>query len=356
MNLDRLSELTMSHFGLTEEEFFQTNKKGQRTPDRIVMPLHIFRAMASTHEHSNSEIGFFMGCDHSTVSHSKKTIFVKGQFKEEYDLFKAFVNHFSQNVTVIGNDGIERVTDDVFDERFYKNKDKVNHRTNNNYFPAYHFLLKLGSPEPVGLTKWRQDKGHFADHILERSSEIGSFVHDCIDNIIKSNTSISHDFIEAAFTNPKEAYRVKEALLGFMNFMSEEEPIILSSEKMMCGDDFAFTMDSQMLLKSDGYSKKHVVDWKTSKVANEDHKMQIEAMRRVSESDAGVVVVLGNSTKKKYTATFIKPSEQDYLWERFLAVKEVAYVSMLKNKTVAPRPSEMPSLFSLKDIKVRRKL
>ena len=272
--------------------------------------------------------------------------------------FKAYVAHTigSSHEVVKDESGIERVTNEAFDERFYKSPTRINRRTNNEYFPAFHYVTKLGSPEPLGLTKWRQDKGHFADHILDRSSEIGSYVHDCIDRMIKANSSVMHEDIHRDFGDAKEAHRVKECLLAFMNFIRDEEPIIIASEQMMCGDDFGFTLDSRMLLKSDSYKKVSVVDWKTSKVANEDHKMQVEVMRRVCGADKAVVVVLGNSTKKKYTATVVKSTEKDYLWDRFQSIKDTAYVEMLKRGSIRPRQDNMPHIFSLKDLTFKRKL
>jgi hypothetical protein len=174
--------------------------------------------------------------------------------------------------------------------------------------------------------------------------------------MIKSDAMVTHEDIHRDFPDAKEALRVKNGLLGFMNFILEEEPIILASEQMVVASDFAFTLDSKMKLKSDGYKSLWTVDWKTSKVANDDHKMQLEVMRRVSGCDRGMVVVLGNSTKKKYTATPVKIADHDHYWFKFNAIKEVAYVEMLKRGTIKPREDNMPHNFSLKDLKFKRKL
>lgn len=249
---------------------------------------------------------------------------------------------------------IERITNNVFSERFYYHPQKINPRTGNNYFPAYHYLTSLGAPEPIGLSKWRQTMGHFADHVLDRSALIGSFVHDCIDKMIKTNVDVKHDEIDSAFPNEKEAYRVKESLSAFMNFMQDNEPEIVASEQMLLGEDFGFTMDLKARILFDDYKGIWILDWKTSKVASDEHKMQVEAIRRVAEATKAGVVILGNDTKKKYTFAQVKPSEQDYLWNRFLAVKETAYVEMLKRGTIKPREDSMPHVFSLKEIKFKR--
>lgn len=249
---------------------------------------------------------------------------------------------------------IERITNEAFDERFYRHSTKLNSKTGNNFFPAYHFVLSMGAPESIGLSKWRQDKGHFADHILRRSAEIGSYVHDCIDRMIKTNTSVTHDEIDTMFPDVKEAHKAREGLLGFLNFMQENEPEILSSEHMGVGDDFGFTLDLKARIKFDDYKHVWVLDWKTSKVVSEDHLMQVETIRRVVGAEAAGVIVLGNTTKKKYTFTPVKPSKADYLYNRFLAIKETAYVEMLERGLIQPREDNMPLMFSLKEINIKR--
>ena len=355
MRLEKLAELACEYFGITYEEF----SSEQRGVEQISIARHCFRLLAVdvykyTHKHIKDKYGW---C-HATVIHSINLIKKDKVFETEYLSYKFFVKRNDISITekVVDGSGIERLTNDAFDERFYKHPERNNPRTGLPYFPAYHFVTSLGAPEPIGLTKWRQDKGHFADYILERSSEIGSYVHDCIDRMIKADTLISHDDINNAFPNAKESQRVKDCLLGFINFMHEYEPVIVASERMLCGNDFGFTQDTEMYLNTDDYKARWTVDWKTSKVANDDHKMQVEAMRRVSKCDRGMVVVLGNSTKKKYTATVIPIKDHDHLWTKFEAIKEVAYVEMLKRNQVKPREDNMPHVFSLKDVKFKRKL
>src|SRR6056297_2335568 len=105
---------------------------------------------------------------------------------------------------------IERITNEAYDERFYKHPQRKNVRTGNNFFPAYHFLMSLGAPASVGLNRWRQDKGHFADYLLTRSAEIGSYVHDVIDKMIKLNVDFAQSDIEQIFEDEKEAEKVKQ--------------------------------------------------------------------------------------------------------------------------------------------------
>jgi len=355
MTLEQLKELACSFFGVTEEEL---DSKKRDTP--IIIAKHIFRTVAYVkYSFTQKQIGAVNNTGHDNVHNSIKTIIELEQFPNEYRDFLGYLEMKKRSAVSTVKDsknGIERITNEAYDSRFYKHPEKLNTRTGLPYFPAFHYITSLGAPESIGLSKWRQDKGHFADYILTRSAAIGSYVHDCIDRMIKSNIVVEHEDIHKAFPDEKEAQKVKDCLLGFLNFMRDEEPIITASERMMCGDDFGLTQDNEFYLKSDSYKFSRASDWKTSKVVSEDHKMQVEVIRRVSGATGGLVVVLGNQTKKKYTATKIKPSEYEYLWERFNAIKETAYVEILKRGLIKPREDNMPHVFSLNDLKIRRKI
>lgn len=353
MTLDRLEQITCEHFNMTSEEFRQYG----RGEEKISKARHFYRAIATDkYQYTHRTLMEKYGWDTSTVAHSRKIIFKDEVFGEEYLAYVRNVGLNDVRATEIFTDksGLERITNEAFDERFYRHPTRNNEKTGLPYFPAFHYVTSLGSPEPIGLTKWRQDKGHFSDYILERSSVIGSYVHNAIDDMIKHDFKISHETIHRDFPNHKEAQRVKECLLGFLNFMAEEEPVVLASEQMMCGKDFGFTMDNKFKIKSDGYKNVWVSDWKTSKVANDDHKMQVEVMRRVAQADRGMVIVLGNTTKKKYTMTQIPIKDHDYHWFRFNAIKETAYVEIMKRNLVKPREDNMPSVFSLSNVNFKR--
>lgn len=356
MTLEKLEKLACEFFNIMPSDF---KVVANSCPDSIAMARHCFRSLAiEEYNFTPNALKDFHGVSVSTVSISKKMILVNKVFDVEYKTFKQYVkdNDIQSTEISIDENGIKRITNEAFDSRFYKSPDKLNARTGLPYFPAFHMITSMGSPEPIGLTKWRQDKGHFADYLMLRAQKVGSYVHDCIDRMIKSDTYIEHEDIHREFPDAKEAQRVKDCLLGFLNFMREEEPIVLASERMYCAKDFGFTLDNRMLLKSDGYKKKYTTDWKTSKTVNEDHKMQVEVMRREVGDDMGMVIILGNSTKKKYTATVIKKGDQDYLFAKFYAIKELAYVEILKKNMIKPREDNMPKLFSLKSIRLQRKL
>lgn len=347
--IESLEQLACGFFGISVD----TMRSKKRLIDSVV-PRHVFRAAAiEVFGFTDRDIELLQGTNRGTTFNSRKVIIEKGQFKKQYDEFVAFArlndfgDTFSKEGKVVSPDGIERITNEAFDERFYRHPERINPKTGNNYFPAFHLITSMGAPENAGLGKWKQDKGHFADYILQRSALMGSFVHDCIDGMIKSHREVTHEQIHTAFPDAKEAQHVKECLLGFLNFMEEEQPIIISSEQVMCGEDFGFTMDLKCRLKSDEFKAVWLVDWKTSKTASDEHKMQVEAMRRVSGADRCAVVVLGNTTKKKYTRTDVPVARQDFFWSRFQAIKETAYVELLDKGIIKPREDYMPPVFKV---------
>lgn len=354
MTLDRLREMTCEFFEITQDDFMSSD----RGKEEVSIARHCFRHYAyQTMGRPKSSIARYEGKTHASIINSCRTI-LDGVFDNEYNKFKQFIaGQTVKNISIVRDEsGIERVTNEAFDERFYKHPTRINDRTGLPYFPAFHFLTQEGEPTPYGLIEWYKQQGYNSNQIVARSQLIGSFVHDCCDRMTKSDSVVTHEDIHLAFPDAKEAQRVKDCLYGFINFVMDEEPVFLAAEKMECGDDFGFTIDTKLLLKSDKYKNVWAGDYKTSKSATEGHRMQVEAMRRVLGCNRGVVIVLGNSTKKKYTLTKIPVAKHDYYWDRFLAIKETAYVELIERNQIQPRVDNMPSEFSLKDIKFKRKL
>lgn len=353
MNAKQLGEQACLFFEIPMNEFVRMSKK---CSDKVAIARHVARYVATQdYKIPIKELTLEWGAGHSVVSISK-SMMERGMFEKELAAFRDYLKkEYKRSVdVVVGENGITRITAEAFDERFYQHPTKINPRTGNNFFPAFHFIMSLGAPSSPGLDKWKQDKGHFADFLLTRSAEIGTFVHNSIDNMLRHNIEITHEEIHKNFTDPKEAQRVKECLLAAMTWMAEEEPIIISSEDMGCGEDFGFTMDLKCRIKSDNYKNVWIVDWKTSKVATDDHKMQVEVMRRETESDKGAVIILGNSTKKGYTVTEIPDKKKDYLYNRFLRIKDVAYMEIIDRGLVKPREDNMPKVFSFRNIKIQK--
>lgn len=246
---------------------------------------------------------------------------------------------------------IERVTQEQYDERFYFDQTKVNIRTNTHWFPAYHFLMSTGAPVSPHLVEWWKNMGQEADRILKQKEERGSWVHDKVESMIKVGWKVTQEEIESRWGNyPKDQLFVNRALTGLFNFLNDEQAEIVSSERMIIADDWAGTMDLEVRIKSDDYKNVWIVDIKTAKSVFEEHKQQVEAYRRVTGADRAGILILGNSTKKRYTFSEVQKSKQDYYWKLFQAQKEVAYIILENEKRLEPTNESFPESYSLLNI------
>jgi len=321
---------------------------GDSRIEEHIIARHCVKAFASNMGYAPTQISAVMGGHRTTVYNSKKIVFTYGQLKLQYrQLEEAVMRYIPAENEVYSDDGIKRVTLEAYDERFYSHAEKVNPRTNNHWFPAYHFIWKLGAPMSPFLIGWYKEYGHEADRIMKHKERIGSFVHDRIEQMSKHRIGTSVELIEDFFRDPGDVLFVKRCFEGFLNFMKEHEAYIISSEKMILGEDWGGTMDLELRIKDDKYKNKWVVDIKTSKSVFEEHLIQVETYRRTCGADRGGALILGNSTKKRYTFTEVPVKKQDVLYAKFLAAKEFAYITMLDRGTIAPTEEVFPKEFKL---------
>lgn len=315
-----------------------------------IIARHCVRALAMNMGYTPTQIAVVLGGDRSTVYNSKKIIFTYGQLKLQYrQLEEAVMRYIPLENETYSDDGIKRVTLEAYDERFYSHAEKINPRTENHWFPAYHFLWKLGAPMSPFLIGWYKEYGHEADRIMKHKERMGSFVHDRIEQMSKHKIGTSIELIEDYFKDPGDVLFVKRCFEGFLNFMKEHDAYIVSSEKMILGEDWGGTMDLELRIKDDGYKAIWVVDAKTSKSVFEEHLIQVETYRRTCGADRGAVLILGNQTKKRYTFTEVPVKKQDMYYKKFLAAKEFAYITMLDRGIIAPTEEVFPKEFKLND-------
>ena len=248
---------------------------------------------------------------------------------------------------------ISRITNEQYDERFYYSKEKINPRTGTHWFPSYHFLMSVGAPVSNHLVEWWKNYGHEADRILKQKEVRGSWVHDRIEMITKFNQVVTQSDIEAAWgNNPSDMLFVQRALTGFFNFLNEEQAQVVSSERMILGEDWGGTMDLELRLKSDNYANLWIIDIKTAKSVYNEHLQQVEAYRRVTGADKAGVLILGNSTRKRYTFTAVVDKHRDHLYELFLAEKETAYKILTKENRLQPTEETFPKEYSMNLLKI----
>jgi len=292
----------------------------------------------------------------SSVYHSAKTI-NDGVFKREYDIALNYINSISESPAVKVNEAvmdgnIVRVTQDAFSERFYGCDEKTNIVSGNKWFPSWHYLYGTGCPSEEFLIEYYKSKGYFSDFNFYRAQVMGSYVHNRIEDMGKFGIDTTTEQIYRAFPNAKEARKIEESLIAWINFVKEEEPQVLSYEQMVIAEDWGGTVDLRARLKRDNYESIWTIDFKTSKSIYDSHKSQVESYRREFKDDKAAVLLLGNSTKSKYTFSEVKEKERDYFYEDFLNIKRVAYHRLKKQNRLQPHEKDMPEVFTLKGLNI----
>src|SRR3990170_459705 len=110
---------------------------------------------------------------------------------------------------------------------------KIHTRTGNKWFPSWHFLFGTASPTDDFLVTYYKSKGFFSDFEFHRAEVMGSYVHNRIEDMGKHGIDTTTEQIYRSFPNPKEARRVEECLMAWINFVVDEEPQVISYEQMV---------------------------------------------------------------------------------------------------------------------------
>lgn len=367
MTLTQIAKVVATHFEISVDDMISKREEA------YTRARHIWRVIAHAEFHfTHSDIGKFelvqkgeevtfnYSKSRSAVYMSIKKILEEGVWENEYhmalnvvrELFPAPSVEVNERIT--DNDGITRVTQEAFDERFYGCKDKINERTGNNWFGSWHFLYAIGSPSEEFLKTYYKSKGFFSDFEFHRAQVMGSYVHNRIEDMGKHGIDTTSLQIYRSFPNAKEARRVEECLFAWLNFVREEEPQVLSYEQMVIAKDWGGTVDLRARIKSDNYKNVCTIDFKTSKSVYDSHKSQVESYRREFGDGKAYVLVLGNSTKKKYTLTEVKEKERDYFYQDFVNIKETAYHRLAYKNRLQPHVKDMPDVFSLKGLNITK--
>lgn len=336
----------------------------------FVMARHIWRVIAVVEfGYSKKDVGkfelSFLGRDidsefnakRSAVYHSIKKIVIEDNFKEEYKSVLDRVRNMYPESPVSSekvNGKITRVTKEEFDERYYHNPDKINPMSDNHWFPSWHFLYHIASPTNQFLVDYYKNKGWFSDFEFHRAEVMGSYVHNCIEDMGKHGMKISQYMIHRAFPNPKEARKVEESLKAWITFVKDEEPQVLSYEQMVIAEDWGGTVDLRARIKSDDYKNMWTIDFKTSKTVYESHRSQVESYRRQFNDDKAGILLLGNNTRKGYTFTEVKAKDRDFVYKDFLFIKDLAYHRLKHANRLEPHDNDMPEEFSLEGLNITK--
>lgn len=279
-------------------------------------------------------------------------------FEQEYESALKMIRMLCPAPThdeeTIVDDGITRVTQEEFDSRFYGHPTKINPVSNNNWFPSWHYLYGKGAPTNDFLVTYYKSKGFFSDFEFHRAEVMGSYVHNRIEDMGAFGIDTTIEQIDRAFSNPKEARRVKECLQAWLNFVKNEEPQVLSYEQKVIAEDWGGTVDLRARIKSDNYENVWTIDFKTSKSVYDSHKSQVECYRRQFGDGKAAVLLLGNSTKNKYTLSEVKEKDRDFWYQDFINIKQVAYHRLKKDNRLEPYAKDMPDVFTLKGLNITK--
>lgn len=243
---------------------------------------------------------------------------------------------------------IERVTQELYDERFYLHTEKINPRTGNHYFPSFSFIHSQGAPSSSFLSDWYRDKGWHSEVIFRRRQESGSYIHDCIDRMIKNGAAITEEEIDLRI--PHSANEVKYALLGFMNWVEEYQPQIVASEHMVVSEELCIggTIDLVARINKDDYKKEYTIDFKTSKSIFLEHRMQVEVYRRIQGSDECAILQLGAQNKKRFTFSQVTEKDKNEQFELWKCIRDTAYCVLISEGWISPKENPFPKEFKFK--------
>lgn len=361
MTITEIAKVISVHFEISVDDML-TQREELYTKAR-----HIYRAIAQSEYHfTHSDIGKFeltqKGEDirvndsrsRSAVYSSVQKIIHDGLWENEFTeaLKKARLlcpkSPVAVNESLTNEDGITRVTQEAFSERFYGCVDKINERSGNNWFASWHYLYGKGCPSEEFLINYYKSKGYYSDVEFYRAQVMGSYVHNRIEDMGKHGIDTTSSQIYRAFANAKEARKIEVSLQAWLNFVRDQEPQVLSYEQMVIAKDWGGTVDLRAKIKEDGYKDVWTIDFKTSKSIYDSHRSQVESYRREFGDGRSAVLLLGNTTKNRYTFSEVKPKDRDFFYQDFLNIKEVAYHRLAHAKRLQPHVKDMPEVFSLK--------
>jgi hypothetical protein len=175
-----------------------------------------------------------------------------------------------------------------FDERYYQRGE--------DFRPSVTYKLSTAGPTEWGLMQWRGDVGNKrADEIMEESGNLGSYVHDCLERMVKGEEIDSNEI--------REMFRPRQAL------------------KVL---------------------KVWLIDYKTSKSIHTSHRVQLAAYGYSEKVGNLALLHLGNTTKKGWSFLPLKDPKKH--WDEFVAISNVFEV---KYPNAKPNQNVFPDKFSI---------
>ena len=243
---------------------------------------------------------------------------------------------------------IQQINSYEFDERFYR---RVNADGEEEFAPSVTYVLSSTYPMGPGLALWRGTVGNEqADLVIERALEDGSFVHNAIADMWDGKATSSEEIV--AQFKPKRSLKVKRSLKAFLDWYEEFQPEHIAHEYVTWHPqyNYAGTVDLKCIIDGEEF----LVDFKTSKSVGGKEKAQIVAYGLADPNpDIKLAILqLGNSTKKRYTFSVLKPEDVDKYRRQFLLSLQMFKVM---NPNARPNSEVFPEYFQLPDAEAEDK-
>lgn len=162
---------------------------------------------------------------------------------------------------LIHNIEAERV--EVYDSRFYTN-DRI------TYYPSSTTILDA-YPKGQWFEKWVEDVGGFenARKVRDSAGEAGSNVHFATEAIDEGSE------VHWADENGKQFFQLEEwtSILNYLDFKEKVNPVILSTETIMCSENLGFGGTLDRVVEFGG--KRWILDIKTSNNISPTFELQL---------------------------------------------------------------------------------
>lgn len=157
----------------------------------------------------------------------------------------------------------------ILDERFYQSPSDEN-----KFYPGATTVLQVWPK--TQLNEWFKEVGFNADIKLERAGEIGTHVHEAIEQFLLGNPIM----IEA----DEQIYTIVEweMVTKFMQFYYRYRPETISVERVFVSDELEYGGMLDWICKIE--NEIWYIDFKTSNNLWKEHYYQIAAYKRLAES------------------------------------------------------------------------
>ena len=159
------------------------------------------------------------------------------------------------------------------------------------FFPSVSTIPSYGMPTHPFLLKWfiEQSQGDYDRHTKYngQASEVGTFVHDCIEKMLDGNqiqispNPLDHIKGKGYYPTYKASVEIKKSLASFVCWYNESKPTIISKEELLyCldkkGKNYKFPFAGRCDLVAEIDGELWMLDIKTSKSVENQPSMQCQ--------------------------------------------------------------------------------